>query len=219
MKAIFSSRLAIWIVLALFLGSTFPVSLLSQQRNRPPPQKPASSGSMWGASSKPSRSFQVTPSKPLLGTAPSRSIASTGVSKTGKPSKLYQVNRTSFSGEQKSGAGGSGNSGRKSRSQRVRISKSEPNANSLNSPKLTWGYSVREKGTGRILKFGETTRGQKRYTAKYLEERNAIIVVEAKGTKRQMHFWQNEQITAYQLANKGGNPKNKDRPPDNKSNW
>ena len=85
--------------------------------------------------------------------------------------------------------------------------------NSLNSPKPAEGYSLRDRDTGELLKYGETTRNTARYTQKELEMNNAEMVFEADGTKLEMHQWQNEKILEYKMQN-GGN-----RPPLNKSDW
>ena len=69
--------------------------------------------------------------------------------------------------------------------------------NSLDTDKPAIGYTLRDKDTGEILKYGETTRGSKRYTQKYLDEHNAVFLPEAKGTKREMHYWQHEKILDY----------------------
>ena len=85
--------------------------------------------------------------------------------------------------------------------------------NDLNSPRPTKGYSLRDRDTDEILKYGETTRGTKRYSQSYLKENNAEMLFEEQGSKREMHQWQHEQILEYKDQN-GGN-----RPPLNKSDW
>ena len=47
--------------------------------------------------------------------------------------------------------------------------------NSLSTKKPTQGYVLKENGTNRVLKFGETTRGKYRYTNNYLKKNNAYI--------------------------------------------
>ena len=84
--------------------------------------------------------------------------------------------------------------------------------NSLNTNKSAEGYTLRDKDTGEILKYGETTRGKQRYTQKYLDENNAIYVPETNGTKREMHYWQHEKILDYMYVADC-------RPPLNKSTW
>jgi RHS repeat-associated protein len=69
--------------------------------------------------------------------------------------------------------------------------------NNLNTTKPAQGYSLRDRDTGEILKFGETTRGTKRYSQKYLERHNAEMIFEAQGTKREMHDWQHQKIIDY----------------------
>ncbi len=89
---------------------------------------------------------------------------------------------------------------------------SRVNANSLDTDKPAIGYSLRDRDTGEILKYGETTRGKLRYTEKYLTEHNAVFFPEAHGTKREMHYWQHEKILDYMYVAD-------QRPPLNKSTW
>ena len=84
--------------------------------------------------------------------------------------------------------------------------------NSLKTSKPEEGYVLKENGTGRVLKFGETTMGPKRYTKSYLSKNNAYIDFVKKGTKAEMHTWQHEMITNY--FNRHGV-----LPPLNKSFW
>ena len=85
--------------------------------------------------------------------------------------------------------------------------------NNLNTTKPAQGYALKDKDTGEVLKYGETTRGEKRYTQKYLRENNAEINFQASGSKREMHDWQHEKILDYKANNNGL------RPPLNKSDW
>ncbi len=85
--------------------------------------------------------------------------------------------------------------------------------NSLNTTKPAQGYALKDKDTGEVLKYGETTRGEKRYTKKYLRENNAEIDFQTSGSKREMHDWQHEKILDYKANNNG------QRPPLNKSDW
>jgi len=85
--------------------------------------------------------------------------------------------------------------------------------NNLNTTKPAEGYSLRDRDTGKVLKYGETTLGKSRYSSKYLEKHNAEMVFEAKGTKAEMHKWQNEKILKHKAENSG------QRPPLNKSDW
>ena len=85
--------------------------------------------------------------------------------------------------------------------------------NSLSTNKPAQGYALRDRNTKEILKYGETTRGNKRYSRKYLKENNAYIDFMAAGTKREMHDWQHQQILNYKEANNGL------RPELNKSDW
>jgi hypothetical protein len=85
--------------------------------------------------------------------------------------------------------------------------------NNLNTTKPAQGYSLRDRDTGEVLKYGETTLGKGRYTQKYLEKQNAQMWPEVSGTKAEMHKWQNEKIREYKAAHDGK------RPPLNKSDW
>jgi hypothetical protein len=85
-------------------------------------------------------------------------------------------------------------------------------ANSLDTGLPAEGYTLRNKDTGEILKYGETTRGKQRYTQKYLDNNNAVYVSEIRGTKREMHYWQHEKIIDYMYVAD-------QRPPLNKSTW
>ena len=84
--------------------------------------------------------------------------------------------------------------------------------NSLNSEKLTIGYAIVKKDTGKIMKYGETTRGVNRYSKKFYRENNVSMVVMAKGNKRDMHYWQHDRILEYYRENGC-------RPSWNKSFW
>jgi hypothetical protein len=83
------------------------------------------------------------------------------------------------------------------------------------------GYTLRDKKTGEVKKYGETTRGedkfgtgnQKRYTKKELKEKGVYYQKETSGTKKEMHRWQHEMIKKYKSNNKG------DRPSLNKSDY
>jgi RHS repeat-associated protein len=80
--------------------------------------------------------------------------------------------------------------------------------NSLNSTKPAVGYVLRDVDTGEIVKYGETTqKPTERYSRRLLREMNARLVVEATGTKRDMHTWQHERIVEYKAAHGGARPK------------
>ena len=83
--------------------------------------------------------------------------------------------------------------------------------NSLDTDKPTEGYALRDSND-QVLKYGETTRGKRRYTDKYLKSQGAHMDVMARGTKREMHTWQHEMIIEY-------TKKHGKRPPLNKSDW
>ena len=84
--------------------------------------------------------------------------------------------------------------------------------NSLKTDKITEGYILRDITTHEILKYGETTRGLKRYTNTYLTKHHAYMDFVAKGTKAEMHQWQHEMILNY-ISVAG------QRPPLNKNLW
>jgi len=84
--------------------------------------------------------------------------------------------------------------------------------NSLQTTKETVGYALRKIDTGEIMKFGETTRGVKRYTKKFYVENEVYMDIMARGSKYDMHFWQHDQILDYTRRNGV-------RPPWNKSDW
>ena len=85
--------------------------------------------------------------------------------------------------------------------------------NSLKTPKPAVGYSLRDRVTGNVLKYGETTRPGYRYSQNYLNQHNAWFVIEASGTKYDMHYWQHHKILDYKLHNGGK------RPPMNHNDW
>jgi RHS repeat-associated protein len=89
----------------------------------------------------------------------------------------------------------------------------EVHANDHSTEKLAQGYSLRDKDTGEVLKYGETTRGTARYTKEYLDKNNARMQFEAKGTKAQMHKWQHGKILQYKEQHDGA------RPPLNKNDY
>ena len=69
--------------------------------------------------------------------------------------------------------------------------------NSLTTTKPAQGYVLKENGTNRILKYGETTRGYRRYSQAYLNKNNAYIEFVTHGTKAEMHTWQHIMIEGY----------------------
>jgi RHS repeat-associated protein len=85
--------------------------------------------------------------------------------------------------------------------------------NNLKCPRPAEGYSLRDRTLGDVLKYGETTMGEKRYTKKFLEDNNASIQFEASGSKTEMHDWQHKKILEYKETHAG------ERPPLNKSDW
>jgi RHS repeat-associated protein len=85
--------------------------------------------------------------------------------------------------------------------------------NSHASVRAAQGYTLRDRTTGAVLKYGETTRGTSRYSQRYLRDNNAEMRFEASGTKQEMHEWQHTRIVEYKEANGG------QRPPLNKSDY
>lgn len=77
------------------------------------------------------------------------------------------------------------------------------------------GYTLRDKRTGKIVKYGETTRGdrkfgkgkQKRYSKTYLKKKRLIYVKEKEGSKKQMHTWQHDKIMKHKKRNNGKRPR------------
>jgi hypothetical protein len=91
--------------------------------------------------------------------------------------------------------------------------KQDYHGNDLRTTKPAKGYTLRDRNTDTILKYGETTLGKRRYTDKFLDQHNAKLDFEAKGTKAEMHQWQHKKILEYKAMNNG------QRPPLNKSDW
>ena len=84
--------------------------------------------------------------------------------------------------------------------------------NSLSTTTPARGYVLVDK-EGNILKYGETTQGESRYSRKWLKEHNAVIWFKESGTKAEMHEWQHQQILEYKKTHGG------QRPPWNKNDW
>ncbi len=85
--------------------------------------------------------------------------------------------------------------------------------NSLDTTKPAQGYMMLDRKTDAVLKYGESTQMKKRYTKKYLRQIGAYLDPIARGTKREMHYWQHNKILEYKAANGGK------RPQLNKSDW
>jgi hypothetical protein len=79
--------------------------------------------------------------------------------------------------------------------------------NSLATDKVAQGYTLRDKTTGEIVKYGETTMGAARYSKTWLQNNNLRMQVETTGTKAEMHQWQHEQILTYKANNGGQRPR------------
>ncbi|WP_291581493.1 RHS repeat-associated core domain-containing protein [Clostridium sp. UBA6640] len=84
--------------------------------------------------------------------------------------------------------------------------------NSLLNSNTNYGYSLVNKDTGEILKFGETIHPNSRYTREYLNNNNAIMNIMDSGSKVDIHNWQHDMIEYYF-------DKYKILPPLNKSRW
>ncbi|MGE6720619.1 hypothetical protein ACQKGD_25185 [Peribacillus frigoritolerans] len=74
------------------------------------------------------------------------------------------------------------------------------------------GYSIRKRDTGQVMKYGETIRGEKRYSKKFYRKNNVRMIIEAEGSKKEMHQWQHKKIVDYKK-------KNNKRPTWNKSDY
>ena len=87
--------------------------------------------------------------------------------------------------------------------------------NSLDYPGITTGYTLREVGTDKVLKYGETTKSNPslRYTGPFYEKTNSYLKPEIQGPKQNIHKWQHDQILKYKGKNQA------QRPPLNKSDW
>jgi len=76
------------------------------------------------------------------------------------------------------------------------------------------GYTLKDKNTGKVKKYGETTRGedrygtgnQKRYSKKDLNKNNVEYQKEQSGTKKDMHKWQHDKIIEHKEQNNGQRP-------------
>ena len=78
--------------------------------------------------------------------------------------------------------------------------------NSLLTTKLTQGYTLRDRTTGEVKKYGQTILGKYRYTQKYLQDHNLEIKFEASGTKAEMRAWEHANILGYKAAHDGNRP-------------
>ena len=85
--------------------------------------------------------------------------------------------------------------------------------NSLNTTKPATGYQLIDNNTGQLMKYGETTRGTKRYSNIFYERYGVSMETMAYGSKVEMHYWQNIKILEYKAINNGN------RPPWNLSDW
>ena len=69
--------------------------------------------------------------------------------------------------------------------------------NSLNSPKATDLYVLRDKTTNAVKKIGETTRGLRRYSQKFYADNNVYMQIFDTGTKKAMHYQQHRLLKNY----------------------
>ena len=72
--------------------------------------------------------------------------------------------------------------------------------NSLKTTKETIGYALRKTDTGEIMKYGETTRGIKRYTNKFYRENNVFMDPLARGTKYDMQMCIRDRGNGVQIS-------------------
>ncbi|VEJ57114.1 Cell wall-associated polypeptide CWBP200 [Pragia fontium] len=79
--------------------------------------------------------------------------------------------------------------------------------NSHDTDKPAEGYTLRDRDSGDVAKYGETTQGDKRYSQKYLDDNNVDMFFEEKGTKKEMHSWQHDKILDYKANNDGERPR------------
>ncbi len=79
--------------------------------------------------------------------------------------------------------------------------------NSLDYKGKVTGYTLRDRDSGQILKFGETNNPGKRYNPKYLNQNKADLLKEIEGAKREIHQWQHDKIIEYKANNNGQRPK------------
>ncbi|WP_206540569.1 hypothetical protein [Pseudomonas weihenstephanensis] len=79
--------------------------------------------------------------------------------------------------------------------------------NSLDSDAPAIGYTLRDRDTYEVAKYGETTYGKKRYPDNYLKNEGVIMKVEASGSKREMYQWQHERILDYKTKHNGQRPR------------
>lgn len=69
--------------------------------------------------------------------------------------------------------------------------------NSLNSPKQTDLYVLRDNTTGAVQKIGETTRGVQRYSKGFYAKHNVHMQIIDSGSKRAMHYQQHRLLARY----------------------
>ncbi len=95
----------------------------------------------------------------------------------------------------------------------VKATGKKEHGNKLND-KPAEGYTLRDKKTGEVKKYGETTRGedrygkgqQKRYSKNELEKKGVEYRKEERGTKKEMHQWQHNKINEHKGNNDGKRP-------------
>lgn len=69
--------------------------------------------------------------------------------------------------------------------------------NSLSNPNTNYGYSLVDKDSGEILKFGETIYPNTRYTQEFLDKNNATMKILDCGSKEYIHNWQYDMNSYY----------------------
>jgi hypothetical protein len=78
--------------------------------------------------------------------------------------------------------------------------------NDSKSTRPTVGYSLRDRESGEVMKIGQTSRPNGRYSQRYLDNKNVDFVPEASGTKSEMLEWERTSIADYKATHGGKRP-------------
>ena len=73
------------------------------------------------------------------------------------------------------------------------------------TPKITFGYTLWDRETGKILKYGQTTNPKGRYSEGFYNKHSARMHMETSGTKKEMVQWEKHKIEEF-LIMKGHLP-------------
>ena len=84
--------------------------------------------------------------------------------------------------------------------------------NSLSDPRTNYGYTLVDKDTNEILKFGETLYPDSRYSQNFLDKNNAKMIIMEHGSKSYIHDWQHDLNMYYKY-------KYGEFPPLNEGGW